>query len=162
MGAIRAGALALLVVVVGTLTLATAGGYAYQSNVPTETVNVTNETATVDYDTPTTLDEHEFYLTYDESSIAVRNSSNESLTAGTDYEFAASNGTVTWLNTTNTSEGNTAYVDYNATYHPQEARLARTVVESGLLLAVFLPFVVLALGIAGALVNLALAGGAYR
>lgn len=69
----------------------------------------TDHAVTVDYDQPTTLGPDR--ATGYSSSINVTVDGSQ-LEAGTDYAWNASNGTITWQNTTATQGGEMALVDY--------------------------------------------------
>lgn len=82
-------------------------------------VAVGNEPIAVDYDNETAVDEAG--ITYDES-VTVRNGGGDVLDEGTDYEWDAATGNVTWLDSLSTSDGGTAAITYTATQPTQESR----------------------------------------
>jgi hypothetical protein len=71
--------------------------------------SVTNESITVDYATPQSVSESG--LEYDDT-VTVYNSSGAQLDAGTDYEWNATSGNVTFQNTSATTDGETASISY--------------------------------------------------
>lgn len=96
-----------IVLVVLVAFLATAGQAALIEGSTTTAVG--NEPVTVDYDQESSVDEDG--LRYD-TSVDVRNESGTTLTRGTDYDWNASTGNVTWHDTAETNDGETAFVDY--------------------------------------------------
>jgi hypothetical protein len=79
-----------------------------------ETTTVTNESVTVDYDNLS-------YVQYNDSSydlsdnVTVYDSGDVELAEGTDYNWYSSNGSLEWINTTETTDGETATVTYDYT-----------------------------------------------
>jgi len=71
-------------------------------------VAVTDESITVDYDREVSVNESG--LEYNES-VTITNDGT-TLQEGADYEWNATTGNVTWYNTTSTSEGDEAQIDY--------------------------------------------------
>jgi len=71
-------------------------------------VAVTDESITVDYDREVSVNESG--LEYNEP-VTITNDGT-TLQEGTDYEWNATTGNVTWYNTTSTSEGDQAEIDY--------------------------------------------------
>jgi hypothetical protein len=76
----------------------------------------TNESIVQEYDAyqfvDVALDE---YTTGFNSTVTVYNSTNATLTEGTDYEWNETDGTILFKSTANTTEGNTAYITYDYT-----------------------------------------------
>lgn len=81
---------------------------AYSDATVTETID--NESLTVDYSVPADLEASDV-VSY--GNATVFNSTGAELAAGTDYDYDQSNGTVQFLNTANTTSGNTATVTYD-------------------------------------------------
>jgi hypothetical protein len=71
--------------------------------------SVTNESITVDYSAPQSVSESG--LEYDDT-VSVYNSSGAELAAGTDYDWNATDGTVTFQNTSATADGEAATISY--------------------------------------------------
>ena len=98
------GVVALLVILgIGAVAFVpayTAGG---------EPVSVVNESVTVDYSTAQSVDESG--LQY-EDSVTVHNASGDVLDAGTDYEWNETTGDVTFLNSSATTDGESAAISY--------------------------------------------------
>ena len=70
------------------------------------------ETLTVDYDTPSDVSQAATNEGYDDDpTITV---DGQPLVADVDYRWNASAGQVTWLNTSNTSSGQEAFIEYEA------------------------------------------------
>lgn len=97
-------------------------GSAAWADVPRQEYSETNETMTVEYGVWKPVDPAETNrLQSAQDNEAVR--SGNTLTEGTDYEWNASDGTIRFYNTAETSEGDTAYLDY--TYTGTTATAAR-------------------------------------
>lgn len=124
----------------GGLTVAYEAG-AYQHSVE-------DAPATVNYSDPTQLDAPDRALNYSDTVTVTVDGAT--LDPGTDYEFSASNGTVTWLNSSNTSSGETALVDYAYRAPSENAAERRGVLSPVVSIA---PWAALALG-AGAAIKL--------
>lgn len=97
------GAIALLLVLG---VAAVAFGPAYVSGA--DRVSVTNESITVDYDTPQSVDEEG--LEYADA-VTVRNASGDELAAEA-YRWNTTSGNVTFQNTSTTTEGESATISY--------------------------------------------------
>lgn len=91
-------------------------------------VEQTNESITVDYDTPVGVDEPGYALGFEPGAV-VYNASGSVLANGTDYQWHPSNGTVTWSNTTATSDGETAQISYEYQAPPEDARNVSTILH---------------------------------
>jgi hypothetical protein len=77
---------------------------------------VTGESVTVDYDSPVAVDQEAG--TYSDS-VTVRNATGSELAAGTDYTWDASAGELSFSNTSNTTDGESANIDYSYEGHSQ-------------------------------------------
>lgn len=107
---------------------------------------VANASATVDYDTPSELEAPSYAFNYSRSITVTRD--NQTLTAGADYEWNASTGTVTWLNSTATSDGDSVLVDYGYTAPSEATRERRNIL--GFVVDI-LAYAVLAVGVYAAI-----------
>jgi hypothetical protein len=123
--------------VVGAAVILIIGVFVFSSIVatsPTVTDTVTNESITVN---------HGEYVAVDNASVAtdfsqnvtVYNSSGSELTEGTDYEWAATNGSVKFLAAGSTTDGNTANITYTYTAHTENVRTVTGTVSSAFQLA---------------------------
>lgn len=85
-----------------------------QSDAPDVPRTATNESIVVEYDTYQYVDNAtaEFTTGFNNSSIHVYNNDGAELTRGTDYEWNNSDGSVLFLNTTATTEGDGASITY--------------------------------------------------
>lgn len=72
--------------------------------------------ATIDYDAVTTVDADGF--SYNET-ITVTTDSGTELDAGTDYEWDAATGNVTWLNSSATADGESVTIAYATLQHDE-------------------------------------------
>lgn len=149
---------AILVVVLASLAIVTATGFAYANNTPA--VNRTDaENLTVDYYNDSQLAHGGTALEY--SDLTLTNSSNTTLDEGTDYEFDPSSGQVDWRNTTRTTDGETVRAEYAYTVHPRETRVILGVVRP--VTGTILPYLAVLVGGVGTVVAVASAGwGLYR
>lgn len=114
MGDTKFGAL-VLILVLGFLV---AVGPAALADGATPTA-VEDESLTVDYDTESNVSESG--LEYG-SNVTVQNSTGATLQDGTDYEWDATAGNVTWINTSATSEGELATIDYEVEQVSNESK----------------------------------------
>lgn len=114
---------AIAVLFIGLVVLLPAAGAAYADNAREATAN---ETTTVDYDAPYTLGEADVEAY---TSLTVT-ANNATLTNGTDYTFDASNATIDWLNTSATSDGDTAAVDYAYTHYDTPTQTAAMILTT--------------------------------
>lgn len=80
---------------------------------------VVNETMTVNYAQPVPVAEQPADAQYSDT-ITVYNAAGAELTNGTDYEWDPGAATVTWFNTTATSDGETALVSYDYQNQPEQ------------------------------------------
>ena len=101
------GKLAALSVVLVIAVLATG---AAQSDA-TRDFSVTNESVTVDFSNATPVDSTDVAVSFNDS-VTVYNSSDTELTNGTDYEWHPGNGSVSWFDTPNLVDGETATISY--------------------------------------------------
>lgn len=104
---------------IGNLTAVTLvlflGVLAVGASVPTtaQPSTVQNESLTVDYTTPTPVDEQQVTEYFDNETVY--NATDAELAAGTDYEFNTSTGEVEWFNTSATAKGEAAAITYTYT-----------------------------------------------
>jgi len=85
------------------------------------------ETLTVDYTSDSSVSENATVEGYSETVNISAN--GEQLTEGTDYRWNESAGTVTWLDTSATSDGDSATINYQAHQRTGETALAWTVIS---------------------------------
>lgn len=90
---------------------------------------VGNEPIAVEYDHQTSVEDDG--IEYDED-VDVRNGDGDELVEGTDYDWHASTGNVTWIDTAATTEGETARVDY-AVAQTSDVSLGIAEIVAGLL-----------------------------
>lgn len=113
MGDSKFGALVILVIVgfiVGVFPATLADG--------ATTTTVTDESITVDYQNTTSVAEDG--VSYNQTvTITV---DGTTLTDGTDYDWNATTGAVTWYNTSATSDGETALIDYGVEQVTESSR----------------------------------------
>lgn len=121
------GLFTFLIVLMG-LGILFAGGMNVGYETAVDDFDVTNESITVDYTDPVPVDERGTAYTYNET-VQVYNSSDALLVEGTDYNWLASNGTVEWLDTANTTSGETASISYDYTAPPEENEAAFGIIE---------------------------------
>jgi len=135
----------VLIVLIG-VGLLFAGGMnvAYQHSGTQYTI--ANETHTVDYTADSSVNTPERTFSHDNTVSVTANGST--LSRGTDYEWNSSTGTLTWLNTTATSEGDTALVDYAYEAPTEGTQERRDILAS---LAQLLPYGALAVGVFAAI-----------
>lgn len=99
---------------IGDVGLAAAG---------TQPVTETNESVVIDYDSSTRVSAAMSRYTQGfEDNETVYNSSGAELVEGTDYTWNTTSGAVTFKNTANTTEGNTANVTYTYQQNTEEIR----------------------------------------
>lgn len=108
-------AVVLLVLVLSVPALATAHEYA-------GTPLSYEESLTVDYNQSSAVSENATVEGYGTSPTIVVDGSE--LNSGTDYRWNDAAGSVTWLNTSNTSSGDSAQIDYRAYQRTEETALA--------------------------------------
>lgn len=94
-----------------TVTILLGANAAYASPDATTLGSVANEQLTVNYSVESGVDEPQYVRTYLDNETIV-DSGGTTLTEGTDYEWNTSVGNVTWIDTTETSEGETVTIDY--------------------------------------------------
>lgn len=113
MGDSKFGALVILIVVgflVGVAPAALADG--------AQTTAVTDESITVDYQNTTSVAENG--VSYN-ASVTIT-ADGTTLSEGTDYDWNATTGAVTWYNTSSTSDGQEALIDYGVDQLTDESR----------------------------------------
>lgn len=101
----------LAVLVLGVVLAGAAVNAGYAADASEQRIE--NESITVGYDDPVAVDAPTDTVSF-EPGATVRNASGAELTNGTDYVWSL-NGTVDWINTTDTTAGNTGEITYNAT-----------------------------------------------
>lgn len=82
--------------------------------------SVANEPATIDYETNTTVDADAFE--YNESITVTNASDGTELDGGSDYEWYPETGTIDWLDTASTSEGDDVELAYDYRQHDDATR----------------------------------------
>lgn len=128
------------ILVIGVLIL----GSVYAAT-PVDTKFQDDEQVTIDFQNNTQLDPGEDVFEWGASStVTVNNSSGHTLTEGTDYEYYQSNGTIKWYNTADTSDGETATVDYEYEAPKQMAQSVIGPLASSFDLGAVLPIVMVA------------------
>lgn len=85
-----------------------------------------DETQTVDYGNVTAVSESSTAEGYGDSPTIVVDGTT--LTENTDYAWNTSSGEVTWYNTTNTSDSDTAEIDYTAYQRTAESAAAWSII----------------------------------
>lgn len=86
-----------------------------------------SETVTVDYNNESSVSENATVEGYGKSpTITV---GDTELVEGTDYDWDSSSGNVTWYNTSNTTDGDTATIQYVAYQRTGESELAWTIIS---------------------------------
>lgn len=83
--------------------------------------NETNESITVDYSQTVQVDQTGDAFSYNDT-VTVYNSSDAELVEGDDYTWYASNGSVAWFDTANTTDGEQASISYDYTAPPESNR----------------------------------------
>lgn len=86
-----------------------------------------SEDATVDYSNETAVEQNVTLEGYGDSTRITVNGTE--LTEGTDYDWNSDDGIVTWYNTTNTSDGETATVEYSAYQRTEESEMAWIIIS---------------------------------
>jgi hypothetical protein len=86
-----------------------------------------SETLTVDYTAESAVVENATVEGY--SDTVTITSGGQTLAAGTDYRWNADDGTVNWLDTANTTSGDSATIEYQAYQRTGESALAWTVIS---------------------------------
>jgi hypothetical protein len=97
-------------------------GSTAQSDAGDVAANVSGESITVNYDDPQTVAEDGD--AYSET-VTVRDENGTQLEAGTDYRWNDRTGAVEWLDTAETSDGETAEIDYQALDAPAESETSQ-------------------------------------
>lgn len=125
----------LIVLLLGVFMLGVGGMQAGYDNA-TESFEITGEAATVDYDQETSLSKSGEAESFNES-ITVTVDGSE-LAEGTDYEWHPSRGNVSWINTSATTEGDSASIDYEYTDHPEATQFSFDMFHIVLLFVAFM------------------------
>lgn len=158
-----------IAIAAAVLTIFAAGGLtAYQvadigqKNAAAQNETATNESLVVEYDAWQYVDAGTAQYTtgFYNNSITVYNRTNATLTRGEDYKWNNSDGTILYLNTSDTEEGNTSYVSYKYTANTEAVKkvsgpLSATVRAIGWVgvLAAGISLVVLLLAFGGLIVS---------
>lgn len=123
-----------------------------------QTAPSTTTTVTVDYSQPSTIDAgDDRLLSYLDNETITVTDTNTTLTDGTDYQWNTSTGQLTWLNSTATSDGDTATLQYAYRYRGETTTdIAGFLQPWGRIIGVFL--LVTALGY---FVSMAYGGGGW-
>lgn len=106
----------LIVLLLGVFLLGVGGMQSGYDNA-TEAFTVTGEAANVDYDTEYNLSKSGEAESFNESIVVRANGTV--LTEGSDYEWHQSRGNVSWINSSATSAGDAASIDYEYQDHPE-------------------------------------------
>lgn len=85
------------------------------------------ESLTVDYNNTSTVSENATIEGYGDDETIVANGTT--LVEGTDYEWNTTSGEVTWLQSANTSDGDSATITYRAHQRTGETQLAWTLIS---------------------------------
>lgn len=109
----------LVVVFLAVAILLPATNVAFED--ATTTMTQVNESVTVDYAGTSSLDPGEAVLSF-EPNATVFNASGVELTNGTDYNYHPHNGSLTWIDTANTVDGESATVTYDYVVRAQHAK----------------------------------------
>lgn len=113
----------------------------------TELQTVEQEPVTVDYDSPTAVDPPNEAFGF-EGGATVFNTSGAELVNGTDYEWHPSNGTITWFDTTETTDGETGSATYEFSARTERTRGINGVMA---ILAQVWPLLILFAGVGAAM-----------
>lgn len=114
-------AVVILLLVLAVPSLSTAHEYA---GTPIEY----EQSATIDINNATSVDESTTVEGYEEE-IVVRTSENVVLNEHEGYRWDEANGSVEWLNSPNTTDGQSATIEYAAHQRTEETDLAWTVIS---------------------------------
>lgn len=85
-----------------------------------------SEDVSVDYTSDSEVAANATQEGYSES-VTITTSSGDTLAAGSDYAWNASTGTISWYNTSNTTSGATATVEYGAHQRTANTQVAWTI-----------------------------------
>lgn len=110
----------LIVLLLGVFILGFGGVQAGYDNA-TETFTISDEAATVDYDTEYNVSESTAESF--NNTITVTANGNE-LVEGTDYQWHPDRGNVSWINSSATQSGDTAFIDYQYQDHPDATQFS--------------------------------------
>jgi hypothetical protein len=121
------GAVLFAFVLVGVLGIAWAVSAEYQ-NAPETNYTVTGEEVIADVGNTSTVDAPDYALRFWDNET-VYDSDGNVLVEGSDYEWNATTGTITWLSSTTYSDGETMTVDYAFVGKTEQARTLRTVLS---------------------------------
>jgi len=133
------GGLLFALVLIGVAGIVWAGGAAY-SDVPDSDVTTTSVTVEQVVGGETLVSPPPYATTvYDNETLV--NSSGSELTEGTDYDWNTSEASITWYNTSSTTDGANATLTYSYAAKPDTARQAEGIMQP--LLTIALPAAVL-------------------
>lgn len=130
---------AVALLFIGFIVLAPALNMAYADSAISE---AETETATVDYATPYTLDTIDV-IEYTSLNVTAN---NQTLTNGTDYVFDPANATIEWQNTSATTDGDSAWVNYTYAYHDDTTEIGAEAFR-GIAIAVLFVAVIATIGV---------------
>lgn len=121
------GLFTFMILILG-LGLLFAGGANIGYETAVDDYSVTNESITVDYSDPVQVAETGVAYTHNDT-VTVYNSSDALLVPGTDYDWNATSAAVTWYDTANTTDGETASITYDYTAPPDSNQAMFGVVQ---------------------------------
>lgn len=87
-----------------------------------------SESVTVNYSSPSAVSENATTEGYGDSPTVSAN--GDELVRGTDYDWDADGGQIAWYNTTNTSDGQSAHVEYVANQRTGETEMSWDILSS--------------------------------
>lgn len=125
----------LIVLLLGVFLLGFGGVQAGYDNA-LEDYSVTDEAATVDYTQETNLSKSGTAESFNDTITVTANGSE--LVEGTDYEWYPSRGNVSWINSTATSSGDAASIDYTYQDHPEATQFSFDIFYLMLLFVAFM------------------------
>lgn len=125
----------LIVLLLGVFILGFGGVQSGYDNA-VESYSVTDEAATVDYTQETNLSKSGTAESFNDT-ITVTVDGSE-LVEGTDYEWHPDRGNVSWINSTATQSGDTAYIDYEYQDHPEATQYSMNMFYLMLLFVAFM------------------------
>lgn len=160
---IVSGSFAVALLLLVGIGVAWSAGAAYQDT-PAKVHNVENETIEVNFSSQTAVDAPGYTLGFYENET-VYNSSGAELEEGDDYQFNATTGEVTWYNTAELTDGESASISYSYDAKIRTARALKNVIALPLRLAlpaaILIALVVAIAGLAIGLVRLSGGGSSH-